>query len=175
MSHWGNFSAYIIKLQKVPSTTGWPFRTVKPPVVTVAGGPQLQLPTAWAGWRNILNLSQQEDLLHNSLTLVQGDHSGWWKSPVDLVPTVQVACVSPLWLPTAQAGRRNIPNQSLQGVFYRSEWSHCICFWGSLCRRHMWIWVIPRRGLRWSRGRSSSWADSSRPANKTADTTPLQR
>ena len=48
---------------------------------------------------------------------LQGDPSGWFKPPVDLVPTVMAAGGLLLQLPTAQAGCRDIPNLRPQEVF----------------------------------------------------------
>ena len=47
---------------------------------------------------------------------LQDDTEEFAKPPVDLVPTVPAAGWSLLWLATAQAAWRNMPNWSLQEV-----------------------------------------------------------
>ena len=47
---------------------------------------------------------------------LQGDPSGQLQPPIDLVMTVLADGGPLLWLPTAQAGWQNIPNQNQQEV-----------------------------------------------------------
>ena len=51
-----------------------------------------------------------------SCSYLQVDRSEWYQLRVDLVPTVMAAAGPLLWLPTALAGWRNIPNLSQREV-----------------------------------------------------------